>query len=91
MSNQCRNGCNTCNVEILQETQKESLSRNAAPVTAIIVGAGHRSIICGSYGLKHPEELKIVGVVEPNKLRREKTAEMFDIPLEHCFSSVEEQ
>jgi len=89
MSNQCRNGCNTCNVENLEE-HKSSLRKNAAPVTAVIVGAGHRSIICGSYGLKHPDELKIVGVVEPNKLRREKTAEMFDIPNEHCFSSVEE-
>ncbi|NLC44324.1 MAG: Gfo/Idh/MocA family oxidoreductase [Clostridiales bacterium] len=59
-------------------------------VTAVIVGAGHRSILYGSYGFDHPDELKVVGLVEPNELRRAQTAEIFSIPKENCFETVEE-
>jgi len=32
------------------------------PVTAVIVGAGHRAHVYASYAKLHPDELKIVGV-----------------------------
>lgn len=60
------------------------------PVTAIIVGAGHRSLIYASYALQHPEELKIVGVVEPDSIRRVRTAEIHGIDEMYCFKSVED-
>ena len=60
------------------------------PVTIVIVGAGHRSLGYASYGLERPEELEVVAVVEPNQLRRQKTAEIHDIPAEYCFESLEE-
>jgi predicted dehydrogenase len=60
------------------------------PITAVIVGAGHRSVIYSSYALKHPEELKIVGVVDPNDIRRNNIATTYNIPEEYCFNSVEE-
>ena len=61
-----------------------------APVTAVIIGAGHRSIAYALYAKKHPDELRIVGVAEPFDVRRRQTAEMFGIPAERCFNSVEE-
>lgn len=60
------------------------------PVTAIIVGAGHRSMIYGGYSLKHPDELKIVGVAEPDEIARNICKEKFNIPDNMCFGSAEE-
>ena len=36
----------------------------AKPITAVILGAGHRSLIYGDVSLSHPDRLKIVGVVD---------------------------
>ena len=60
------------------------------PVTAIIVGAGHRGVLYGSYALQHPDEFKIVGVSDPNEFRRKQTAEKFGFGPEMCFASAEE-
>ncbi|NHN29790.1 Gfo/Idh/MocA family protein [Paenibacillus agricola] len=60
------------------------------PVTAIIVGAGHRSLIYASYAEKHPDQLQITGVVEPDPLRRSLTAKRFNIPDLCCFETVEQ-
>lgn len=59
------------------------------PVTAIIVGAGHRAMMYGTYALKKPECFKIVGVADPNPLRREKAAKLFSFGEEMCFASAE--
>lgn len=63
---------------------------NTKPVTAIIVGAGHRSLIYSSYALEHPEQLKIVGVVEPDTVRRSETCKRFSIDADNAFESVDE-
>ena len=39
------------------------------PITAVIVGGGHRSFIYADYSLEHPEALKIVGIADPNRER----------------------
>ncbi len=59
------------------------------PVTAVIVGAGHRAVGYASYALEHPEELKIVGVADPVRLRREKAAERFDLKPAQRFEDAE--
>ena len=59
-------------------------------ITAVIVGSGHRAVVYASYSLFHPDELKIVGIVEPNNIVRENTADKFGIAPENCFNSVEE-
>ena len=66
------------------------MGTNEKPVTAVIVGAGHRSILYASYAIKHPQQLRIVGVVDPDETRRTKTGEMFNIPAEARFAAVEE-
>ena len=39
------------------------------PVTAIILGAGHRAMAYAEYSLAHPDELQIVGVADPDERR----------------------
>lgn len=47
------------------------------PVTAIIVGAGHRAFVYSKLALTNPELLKIVGVADPDPIRRKKAMDMF--------------
>lgn len=60
------------------------------PVTAIILGAGHRAMTYADYSLTHPDDLKIVGVAEPDEYRRKMVRERFGFPENQCFASVEE-
>jgi hypothetical protein len=60
------------------------------PVTAIIVGAGHRSLIYASLAVTHPEMLKIVGVADPNPTRRNFVKETFGFSDDMCFESAHE-
>lgn len=58
---------------------------------AIVVGAGSRGHDSyASYALRHPDELKIVGVAEPNKARREQLAREHGIEPEACFTDWKE-
>ena len=61
----------------------------ANTITAIIVGAGHRALLYASYALQHPEELKIVGVADPDPIRRKKTAELHGFGADMCFESAQ--
>ncbi|MBN2628467.1 MAG: Gfo/Idh/MocA family oxidoreductase [Spirochaetales bacterium] len=60
------------------------------PVTAVIVGAGHRALIYASLALENPELLTITGVADPSPASRQLAADMFHIPPERCWSSAEE-
>ena len=60
------------------------------PKTAIVVGAGHRGLLCASYALKHPDDFKIVGVADPNEFRRNQTASIHGFGPEMCFESAEQ-
>jgi predicted dehydrogenase len=60
------------------------------PVTAILIGAGHRGNIYGSYSWLHPNELQITAVAEPDKQRRHEFARDHDIPRERCFTDWRE-
>ena len=60
------------------------------PKKIIIVGMGDRSTIYSRESLVHPELFKIVGVVDINPARVKVAQEMFDIPKEHCFTSIDD-
>jgi predicted dehydrogenase len=60
------------------------------PVTAVIVGAGHRALTYASYAEKHPDELKIVGVADPIERRQKQTALRFGFGPDRCFNTAEE-
>ena len=61
-----------------------------SPVTAILVGGGHRSFIYASYAQKHPDELKIVGIADPDINRCRTAAETYGFGEDMIFSSAEE-
>jgi predicted dehydrogenase len=57
-------------------------------LSAIIVGAGHRSIVYADYALGHPDELQIVGVVDPSEPRRLQAAMRYNLSPAQCHAAV---
>ena len=60
------------------------------PVTAIIVGAGHRALVYSELAITNPELLKIVGVADPNPVRRKMCMEKFGFSENMCFETAQE-
>ena len=60
------------------------------PITAIIVGAGHRALIYAELAITNPELLKIVGVADPNPVRREMCMKKFGFSEDMCFETAED-
>ena len=60
------------------------------PVTAVIVGAGHRAMIYANLAVTDPDKFKIVGVADPNPVRRKAVMEKFGFPAENCFENADE-
>ncbi len=58
------------------------------PVSVVLVGAGNRADVYSRVSLTHPDKLKIVGVVDPDPVRRGIMAERYRVPDEFCFESV---
>ena len=57
----------------------------AKPTTAIIVGAGHRSLMYAEYAKLRPDLFQIVGVADPNPVRRKMVQEKFGFSDDMCF------
>jgi predicted dehydrogenase len=74
----------------IQTTFKEPLLVPRIPVTAVIVGAGHRSVGYARYALDHPDLLRIVAVAEPDPHRRAAVATAHSLPEDRCFASFED-
>ncbi len=60
------------------------------PKKAILIGAGDRGTTYASYALKHPDKLKIVGIAEPVKERRDNVVHKHKIASDNIFSSWED-
>ena len=73
----------------MQSTQNTSIP-TPSPITAIIVGAGHRSIGYADISLSHPHLLRIVGVADPNPVRRRMTMERYGFSEDMCFEDADE-
>ena len=63
---------------------------NNKPVTAIIVGAGHRAFVYSELAKTNPDLLKIVGVADPNPVRRKKAMDYFGFSEDMCFETAQE-
>lgn len=60
-------------------------------ITAILIGAGNRGMdVYGNFALKFPDKLKFVAVAEPIQFRKEKFAQLHEIPLKRTYNSWEE-
>jgi predicted dehydrogenase len=62
----------------------------AKPVTAITLGAGNRGNVYGGFSLASADELDIVGVAEPVKIRNDRYAKKHNIDAKKCFKTWEE-
>ena len=58
--------------------------------TLILVGFGDRGHVYSAEAERHPDQVKIVGVVEPDDFRRNEAKERFGIEEANCFTSVED-
>lgn len=56
-------------------------------ITVVAIGAGNRM---NAYAELHPQEMQVVAVVEPNRVRREHLAARCGVTEENCFSSWED-
>ena len=57
------------------------------PLTAVIVGAGHRAV---GYARKGGDLIQVVGIAEPRDERRERIADDLGIPRERRFETAEQ-
>lgn len=58
------------------------------PLTAIIVGAGHRAFTYAAYALTNPDRLRITGVADMDPARRAMAAERFEFGEDRCFQTA---
>lgn len=59
------------------------------PIMAITLGAGARGNVYGNYALKYPENLDIVGVAEPIKIRNDRYTKKHQIDEKNRFDTWE--
>lgn len=59
-------------------------------LTAIVIGAGSRGSSYAKHMHHRSELFQMVGVAEPIEARREHVKQMFDIPVENCFTDYRE-
>lgn len=58
--------------------------------TAIVLGGGSRGCAYADYSLNQPEELKIVGVAEPDEKKRKHFANKYHVPEDQCYEDWKE-
>ena len=56
------------------------------PIALLIVGAGSRGTGYAEYALQHPDQARVVGVVEPREYYRNQLARQHNIPPENVFT-----
>ena len=59
-------------------------------ISVVLLGAGNRANVYSSVSLKHPEKLKVVGIVDPDPVRTKIMREKYNVPEENCFADVSE-
>lgn len=59
------------------------------PIDTIIVGAGGRGNAYGKFAMDYPNELSVIGVAEPDQIRRDRMATFHDIAPDMIFNDWE--
>ncbi|NQT93619.1 MAG: Gfo/Idh/MocA family oxidoreductase [Lentisphaerae bacterium] len=59
------------------------MTNNVKPVTVLVVGAGGRGAGYSKFALEYPDRMRVVGVAEPNDVRRERFVAEHGIPAEN--------
>ncbi|MEF3302097.1 Gfo/Idh/MocA family protein [Paenibacillus sp. GYB003] len=73
-----------------QQAEDRSERPEQRPIRAVIVGAGHRSMLYASYSVSHADELRIAGVVEPDDVRRKAAMDAYNLAPERGYTSIEQ-
>ena len=60
------------------------------PIEVVLIGAGQRGNAYCSYALSYPEELKVVGVAEPDEARREQFKQKYNLDEKNCLVTWED-
>ncbi|NOU69415.1 gfo/Idh/MocA family oxidoreductase [Paenibacillus sp. LMG 31461] len=74
----------------MQVESQQDIGNTKRRIKAIVVGAGSRASQYAGYALTHPEQLHIVGIVDPNEIRRNRLGDVHQVPLTHRFSYITE-
>ncbi len=69
--------------DVFEDERHIELSK---PVTAILIGAGHRGNIYADYAWLYPGELQIIAVVDTNNKKRNLLQKQFQLSDENVFS-----
>lgn len=56
----------------------------------LVVGCGDRATVYCHEGVNHLKEMEVVASVDPNPERRRYMHEHFNVPMDMCFSNIEE-
>lgn len=59
-------------------------------IKVVLLGAGDRADTYASISLKHPDKMKVVGIVDPDPIRRSLMQKKYSVPAENCFEDVSE-
>lgn len=70
--------------------QGESSKTHRQPTSIVAIGAGNRMRTYMHYVEEHPEEVRLVAVVDPDVIRRDQMADQFNVPESHRFSHYTE-
>ncbi|MGB2960483.1 MAG: Gfo/Idh/MocA family oxidoreductase [Bacteroidota bacterium] len=65
-------------------------SDTAAPASCLVLGAGSWGEAYASWALRNPGRMNVIGVAEPNRIRRERFSKTHDVPRERQFESWED-
>ena len=57
-------------------------------IRVVLLGAGNRADVYASVSLESPEKMKVVGIVDPDAVRRELMRKKYSVPEENCFENV---
>ncbi|CAL1545271.1 unnamed protein product [Lymnaea stagnalis] len=67
-------------------SRKKTSSPQEEPHTCLVIGAGSRGSGYAVFSKLYPQDMKVVGVAEPNKIRRERMVQAYDIAENKIFT-----
>ena len=64
----------------------KEMNMGSGPVSIVAIGAGNRTSKYLEYVKRHPDRVRLVGVVELNDIRRQSVAERFGLEPSQCYA-----
>jgi hypothetical protein len=58
-------------------------------IRVVLLGAGNRANVYAKTALAHPDKMQVVGIVDPDPVRRELMREKYGVSPSRCYENVE--